>query len=317
MRYLLTFVFLICFYSQVQSFESLFEKPKIVSMLPGLISPLAVKPAIPDDFEVLSSEGTPDISETIFWGNPGVVQAFLKDSTSLREPIIGVQLSANLQQKEGKGWIGEKELLSEMKSHGYKVVKTKKLNWSIYPVWAVQLLTPKNKLLHLAWVGLNAPHGTVLMFQLIYPETWDLKKAQSIPLWETFLSKTELLNDEKYFEANGMSLKDGVTIVDDESAKMQVTAERRKSDHKLLVVVKPMDQYTEFDLNEIKVGKIGGRWFRGQLIAKVDGQVTRFLKGKRSVNPTHTTCVLIKDVDQYTVNLTEIELNPRIKVFFQ
>jgi hypothetical protein len=302
----------------VSSQESLFEKPRIVKLLPGLITPLAVKPAIPGDFEALSPGAAPDITSTLFWGNKGVVLGFFQDHSSLREPIIGVQISMNLQQKAGaKGFAGEKELLKEMKSHGYKVVKSRKLNWSQYPVWVVQLQTPKNKALHLAWVGLNAPQGSVLMFQLIYPEVWDQKQVQTIDLWENFLTKTEMLNDQKYFEANGMSLNPGSTLVDDEGAKMQVTAERRNSDHKLLVIVKPMDRYTEFELNEIKVGKIGGQWLRGQLIAKVEGQVTRNINGKRSVIPTHTTTVLIKDVDNYSVNMKEVEVNPRIKVFFQ
>lgn len=298
--------------------QELFEKPRIVKLLPGLISPLAVKPAVPDDFEALSPGPAADITNTLFWGNPGVVRGFLQNKNSLREPIIGVQISLNLQHKAGtKAFTGEKELLKEMKARNYKVVKSRKMNWSFYPVWVLQIQTPKNKVLHLAWVGLNASHGTVLMFQLIYPEGWDQKKAQVIDLWENFLSRTYVLDDQEYFQANGMSLNKGVTLVDDEGGKMQVIAERRNSDHKLLVIVKPMDRFTEFDLNEIKVGKIGGQWFRGQLIAKVEGQVTKLVNNKRVVNPTHTTTVLIKDVDNYTVNLQEIDLNPRIKVYFQ
>ncbi len=310
--------FLLLFVNFALGEDELFEKPRIVKLLPGLITPLAVKPAIPDDFEAVSPTPVPDITSTLFWGNRGVVLGFLQNKSSLREPIIGVQLSMNLQHKAGtKVFTGEKEILKEMKSRNYKVIKSRKMNWSTYPVWVLQIQTPKNKTLHLAWVGLNAPHGSVLMFQLIYPESWDQKKAQNIDLWETFLSKTDILNDQQYFEANGMSLNKGSTLVDDEGAKMQVTAERRNSDHKLLVIVKPMDRYTEFDLNEIKVGKIGGQWFRGQLIAKVEGQVTRIINGKRSVNSNHTTPVLIKDVDNYSVNLKEIDLNPRIKVYFQ
>lgn len=298
--------------------DFLFEKPRIVKLLPGLVTPLAVKPAIPGDFEALSPESTPDITRTLFWGNMGVVQGFLQNASNLREPIVGVKLSNNMQHKAGtKELTGEKELLKEMKSHGYKVVKSRKLFWSIYPVWVVQLQTPNNRALHLAWVGLNAPQGSVLMFQLIYPESWDQKMAQNIDLWENFLTKTEILSDEKYFEANGFSLSKGFTLVDDEAAKMQVTAERRNSDHKLLVIVKPLDRHTEFDLNEINVGKIGGEWFRGQLIAKIDGQITSQVNGKRTVVPTHVTPVLIKDVDNYTVNLKELDANPRIKVFFQ
>lgn len=313
------FVIFLCFLTCHLSFSEtpLFAKPRIVNLLPGLISPLAVEPAIPSDFEVLSFEKVPDISAPLYWGNRGIVLGFMDDPTSLKEPIIGVKLSGNLQHKAGTMvFTGEKEMLKEMKSHGYKVVKTRKLTWSIFPVWVVQLQTPKNRLLHLAWVGLNAPRGSVLMFQLIYPETWDQKKAQNIELWETFLNKTEMLDDKKYFEANGLSLDEGITIVDDEAAKMQVTAERRNADHKLLIMVKPLDRYTEFELNEIKVSKMGGQ-YHGKTFAKVEGQVTRFIDGKRSVAPSHTTPVLIKDVEKYSVNLTEIELNPRIKVYFQ
>lgn len=315
---MMRFILLFLLVSTLHADDALFEKPRIVRLLPGLVTPLAVKPAVPGDFEAVSPGGPPEITNTLFWGNVGVVCGFLENHSTLREPIIGVQLSQNMQHKAGtKALTGEKELLKEMKSHGYKVIKSRKLLWSIYPVWVVQLQTPKNKTLHLAWVGLNAPQGSVLMFQLIYPESWDQKKAQSIDLWENFLTKTEMLSDEKYFEANGMSLSRGSTLVDDEWAKMQVTAERRNSDHKLLVIVKPMDRVTEFDLNEIKVGKIGGDWFRGQLIAKVEGQVTRFANGKRLVNPAHTTPVLIKDVDNYSFNMKEVDINPRIKVYFQ
>lgn len=315
MRYIVMILFscTLCF-----SEEPLFEKPRIVQLLPGLISPLAVNPAIPADFEASFPEGMTDITGTVFWGNKGVVQAFLDNAATLKEPIIGAKLSLNLTQKAGtKVFSGEKELLKEMKSHGYKVARSRKLTWSDYPVWVVQLQTPKNRVLHLAWVGLNAPRGSVLMFQLIYPETWDQKKAQNIELWETFLNKTEMLNDKQYFQANGLSLEEGVTLVDDEAAKMVVTAERRNADHKICVIVKPLDKVTEFELNEIKVGKIGSGQLTGRTIAKVEGQVTRFINGKRNVAPAHTTPVLIKDVEQYTVNLKEIELNPRIKVYFQ
>ncbi len=313
-------LFLLCFSPLVikaQECEPLFEKPRIIKLLPGLATPLAIKPALPSDFVAGGPDGNPLVSERIYWGNKQVLNDFFLHPDDVKEPIIGLQISMNLNQQPEKGFTGEKELMQEMKSHGFKVMKSRKFSWGHYPVWAVQLLTPKDEVMHLAWVGLNAPHGSVLMFQMIYPKSYDKRRAQNISLWEDFLTKTSLLNDEAYFRANGMDLSEGVTIVDDVGVKMKITAERRQSDHKLLVIVKPLDASTEFELGEIKIGKMGGHLLRGRLITSVEGQITGCVNGRPHVITTHTTPVLIKDVDNYTINMKEVEANPRIQVFFQ
>lgn len=249
--------------------NDLFEKPRICKLLPGLLSPLAIDPAIPDDFVALGPDEKPNISHIIFWGSPKVLQGFFKEPTSLTDPILSVQISMNLRQN-GKIFEGEKELIQQMKSHGFAVMRSKKLEWGMYPVWLVQLKSPQEEIVDIAWVGINSQEGTVLMFNPLYPKD---TKRQNHPFWEAFLTKTKQLKDKEFFLAHGLDLREGQTLVQEGNASMRVTAERRNFDHKLLVVVEPMNDNTEFDLSEIKVGKMGGKWKTNRLVAKVEGHI--------------------------------------------
>jgi hypothetical protein len=291
--------------------KALFEKPRICALLPDLLSPLAIEPAIPNDFVAKSPSGDPSIMNALFWGNPSVLEDFFKNPKELKEEIINIQVSQNIQQK-GLVLEGDKKLIQEMRQKGFQILNSKRLMMGVYPVWMVHLKGPHQETVLIAWIGLNASQGTVLMFSPVLPQG---KKESS--LFETFLTKTKPLDQEAFFRAHGLCLKEGETLVEEGGAQFKMSVEKRNRDHKLLIVVEPLNEETEFSIGQVKIEKMGGSWKKNQLVAEVEGEIFFSQEGKKCRLEGHKTSVLIRNVDKFTPNVTELKKSPKNKIYFQ
>jgi hypothetical protein len=80
------------------------------------------------------------------------------------------------------------ETIRQMAPKEFSCIETQ---WGSYPVIAIKT---KIKRVHLfiAWVGLNAENGSVLMFNLEYPAVKRQRNPskKDIQLWDKFLTKT-------------------------------------------------------------------------------------------------------------------------------
>ncbi len=291
--------------------KELFEKPRICSLLPDLLSPLAVEPAIPKEFVAMSPEGPPSISKPLFWGKPSVLEEFFKNPQSLKEEIINIQVSQNIHQK-GAILEGDKELIKEMKDKGFQILNSKRLMFGPYPAWMVRLKGPKKEDVSIAWVGLNASEGAVLMFSPVIPQG-----QKEDGLFEKFLTKTKALDQEAFFRSHGLCLKEGETLVQEGGAQFRMIVEKRNSDHKLLIVVEPLNKQTEFNIAEVRIEKMGGSWNKNHLVAEVEGEIIYCEGGKKYTTEAHKTSVLIRDVDRFTPNVQALKKSPQNKIYFQ
>lgn len=148
--------------------------------VPGLIRPLAIQPAIPDDFAVLDTGGY----DWVYWGKKDVIQKYLKDKHSLTEPLLRVKVTANVAQTGPDSFSSDNDVIPlPHKFASYK--------WGKYPVRELRAEFME-QVVYLAYVGLNDEGGNVLMFNLVLPDnelTTDLDKAQ--PLWDNLLKNTK------------------------------------------------------------------------------------------------------------------------------
>ena len=272
---------------------------RILDLLPNLITPLAVDPGVPTDFVALTPSGNLDPYDWIYWGPKNVLEAYFKDPTSLKEPLIRVKLSGNVAQTGLNSFNNEnpRELaaLKRMSPKDFASIRTQ---WGNYPVFAIR--TKMNgKVLFTAWTGLNAPEGWTLMFNLVYPEKKGHPTKKDRQLWENFLTKSTQLKDGDYFKALGQDLQEGYTVADIFGAKVKVTAEKRKSDDVMQVVVTLQSPHIEFHYLDMLDGRMGAEWKYGEPLVKVYADVV-VSNGNNQTIGNYVTSVFYTDVEEFS-----------------
>lgn len=162
--------------------------------------------------------------------------------------------------------------------------------------------------IHIAYVGLNGESRAVLFFNLVVPKN-DKDEIKSLKLWNNFFEKTKELPIPLFIKAKGQELHIGYTIVDVAKRKIKVTAEKRKSDNKIRVIMIPEDITTKFEFEEISTCEMGLDWHFKEPLVKIKGM---YSVENNWVNVFQTTSVLLKEVDV----LSEIPSEPK-NVFYK
>lgn len=285
----------------------------IKKLLPDLLTPLAVTPALPADFIALGANGQPDLCEWVYWGPKEILEAYFKDEKTLSQPIIRVILSANVIQTGPNHFTGQgEEFKAKVSSLGAKNFSEKHLKWGTYPIYATKIDFPE-KQTHSAWIGLNSPEGWTLFAELVYPEK-NQPAEQSLAFWNHFLNNTKPLSDRELFKAHGQDLKIGATTVHIGGSKMVVLVEKRQADRKLQIVVIPMDETLEFKFKGSSQGSMGATWHYGEPLAKVSATIIK-KDNHTDLIQDMVISVLIKPVIEFTFDADELRRKEGIFVY--
>lgn len=302
--------FLLGFSSLLGEIQEDGEALRILKLLPGLVTPLAVEPGLPSHFVALSQSGEPDLYDWVYWGPKEVLLAFFEDPNSLNQPIIRVQLSANVAQTGPNSFTDEEKDRKLLKEYGATNFSEKRFKWGDYPVReiAVDLDSARR---YSAWIGLNAPEGWALFAHLLYPAMLNPdKKAkptkEELTLWNNFLKNTKPLSDYLKFKAYGQDIQVGATTFTFDESKLLVVAERRLADKKLQVVAIPLDEGVQFQFQDMCEGLMGAKWHYGEPLVKVRGTVMTNSDKSHSVINT-VISVLVKDVPAFSMTREELE----------
>ena len=281
---------------------------RISDLLPNLLVPLAVDPAIPADFVALSNDKTISLYDWVYWGPEDVLNAYFKSPESLNTPILRVKLSGNVAQTGPNSFNDEEsmKILRKQFPNGFVSHKTR---WGDYPVSSIQvtlskevIASPADVTVFTAWVGLNDPEaGWTLMFNLVYPEKAGHPNAEDRQLWDNFINKTTQLKDGEFFKAYGQDMQDGYTIVNSGGAKLKMIAEKRQRDGMIQVVVIPENSDVKFKYEDMIEGAMGAKWKLGEPMVKVYGE---FEVNNKEFNLTNNfvTSIFYKTVSEFSFN---------------
>jgi len=289
------------------------EEIRILELIPHLLNPLAVDPAIPKDYVAMAPDGELDPSNWIYWGPKEALEVYFKDQKKLSQPIFRVTLNSNTLQKSLDTKKDFEKAVDKIKHKGAKVQSKFLGHWGNYPVGAFQGELKKKKLF-IGWVGLNAEKGWTLLFEMLVPENKNRPNTDDIKLWKTFLEETKQLPEPQFFKAHGQDLQPGFTIVTVDGSKLRVTAEERKSDNKLKITVLPLNDDVEFQFKEAGVGLMAANWKKGEPLAKVWGTVIK-TDGNCQIIDDLTVSILLKLVDEFTITPEEQNPNTKALVF--
>lgn len=281
---------------------------RITELLPGLLNPLAVEPALPKDFIALSpDQEQPDLHKGVFWGPKETLTAYFKDPASLERAIIAVKLSEK----------GE-ESLEKM---GIKNFSEKFLSWGPYPVYSMHMdfadqfhESLQQTKEYSAWIGLNTREGWTLHARLVYPQKLGHPALQDLEIWNNFLEKTKPLSERQAYKARGQDLKLGSTTVTVDGAKVVVIAERRSSDDKLQIVAIPLDENVDFQVKGAVQGLMGATWHHGDPVAKVAATIIKKDTENHLVMDM-VVSVLIKPVSKFSLDAKEMKRKEGICVY--
>jgi hypothetical protein len=282
------------------------EQPRILELLPGLLAPLAIEPAIPANFTAMSPTGALDPAGWIYWGPEASLKTYFQNPKLLKEPLLSVSLSGNVKQTSPDGFGPEaKQALDMMKAIDPKGFTSFKTNWGPYPVQAVKVQMEGHTLM-MAWVGLNSPEGWTLLFNFVYPDQKGRPDKKDMVLWENFLKNTKPLTDGDFFKAHGQDMQEGSTSVNYGGAKYRLIAEKRESDGMIQVVYIPAMENLAFHYRDMREGLMGAEWKYGAPIVKVYATLIT-TEGNASNNIDYVTSVFLKPVTEFSVRQDELK----------
>ncbi|MBI5274284.1 MAG: hypothetical protein HY860_04435 [Chlamydiales bacterium] len=283
--------------------------PRILKLIPDLVIPFTIEPAIPENFVAMSPHGEVNAYDWIYWGPKDVLEDYFSNKVSPKEPILRTKLSANMSQEEL-----EKEKESDLKQDGVKVLSYSKLKWGVYPVRSYSCSMGRE--LYMAHAGLNSSSGSwTLLFNLVYSEKETKPSKEALDLWKTFLEKTTVLEGKQVFRAMGLDLRLGLTLVDAKGSQLQAVAQRRKSDNKLKIAVTSIDSDTEFKFTRLEEKSLLTQWHYGSPLASIFGTVTKNSSNVSFVQE-YEIPVLIETVDDFISDASDPK-KPTMFVYFK
>ncbi len=255
----------------------------------------AIEPAIPSHFVA----GEWSEFDRVLWGTQEDVAIFNGIEAPIKSELISLRHSSDTVQIGPNEFSGERQLAQTLRQMGLKHVRVQKLRWGPYPVLALEAVAPNGRILRNAWVGLNSENGWTIFFEHFAPQ----HDERCCRVWNNFLHNTVALGEYDTIRLHGQTLKDGYTIYKAATAKLRVTAERRRSDQLLAVMIEPLTPNTSYRANDIAQGQIGLQWKYGAPCTKIYG-VTTEQDGKYGTSIVDgVITVLTKDVDTFSFDV--------------
>ncbi len=174
-----------------------FPAPKPGEWFPGLATPPAINPKLPDAFTIvtLDSNGQWNMKQGVLWALPATAKPFEQgQSTAFSEtaaPLFLVRISSDIAQLPGtKTFSHEKSVENLFTRTGTKDLKVQKFTWGSHPVLAVTGKRPNGAPIHLAWIGLNSPDGWTLLVDYKTPKGEGHPTSEETKIWEDFLTQS-------------------------------------------------------------------------------------------------------------------------------
>ena len=337
MRYLLlSMFFLVSCVEAIHPEQATVSHPpaRIRTLLPDLLLPLGVDPAIPDNFVAMSPAGKPDLIQGIFWGPKDVLEKYFQDPEhKLETPVIRVMLSPNVAQTHPNGF--DPNMIKMWKKtfkEASRSLSMQQMHWGSYPVIAAHLKavvkaeesnteesssaeTPFENGFLFAYVGLNdSQGGQTLMFHLVPPTDRPLSKKDK-KFWNHFLKNTRPLSDQELFLADGHDLQPGYTILDIGPLRFTLTAEKRMADGMVQLVVVPGELGSSFELQDMRECLMGANWHFGKPLLKVMGSFEGKSEEFGGFTFNNIVSILIDEVEEFSVQPNTLAADSPYQVF--
>ncbi|MCE5293865.1 MAG: hypothetical protein LLF94_04560 [Chlamydiales bacterium] len=225
----------------------------------------AIEPAIPSNYILAEVEGY------TIWALKEDVANFEKGGEDLvTSTVIILRHTDGLKQTGPNSFSNVKEIKQTFKKMGMKNLKSKKLSWGSYPVFAVEGIRPDGTIMKAAWIGLNTEEGLVMFMRAFFPKNKDINS-----IWSNFISNTKQLPEPDFFRAKGMDMQDGYTIYTYATAKVKVTAEKRISDGLLALKFEPLSSKTTYKVESTKEQLLDTNWKNKEPCIKIEGRLTQ------------------------------------------
>lgn len=238
LKYLALFVLAVFFVPCIaeNAEDELPKEIRILNLLPYMVTPPLVNPALPDYFTLGIRKNDPYFSEGYIWGHKNNVEEYFKSEDSLSDCIIRAQISPSIFQI-GVDRLNFDDNPNTIMATGLIEYSINKGKWGIFPYRELRAKGPKGRKVYQLWVGLNAEGGATLDFQFIYPAFLNEPTQNQKKVWSDFVKKTTLLNLEDLMLAKGVKAKQVMSDIEMDLSKIHLIAYKRKSDQKLLVMI--------------------------------------------------------------------------------
>jgi len=298
-------LFLIC--SQALFAEDQWKSTRVRQLLGPLDTPLAVEPAIPDNFVALGPKGKLDLSDWVYWGPREVLESYFENPRSLTQAILRVKLSEIIKQIDHDTFSKENDALCDaLAPIGLKRMYDLHMKWGKYPIYAITAEFER-KWLYAAWVGLDDYQGTTLMFELVYPH--EKPNQTDFALWNSFLDNTKPMPEPLYSQGFMVDIQPGCTHLQLYGAKFVLVAEQRFSDKMVQIIVDPAGSGFTFTPEKATYEFMLPGSAPGGPAAKIHG---RFAKQDGSLTITQAIPILINTVHSFSQSAQEAKAKGKI-----
>lgn len=284
---------------------------RILKLLPTMVNPLAIEPAIPADYTMIAAEDPPNLISGVLWGKEKDLKTFAKNPNKIEATFISASVSQAILQTGANSFLDE-ENLKDLEKEGYKDLKIRKLSWGPYPVLALDAVNPEGKMQNLAWVGLNSPDGMVLLFGLLYPDQENRPTAAEYGTWNTFLTTSKGLPERQFLLAYGLDMQEDYTTYSFEDIKVKAYAQKNASDQKMIALVEPLSANTVINISDVHQTFLGTKWNYGKPCVKIDAEIIKQDADSAKTVLYVTLTVLLKTVDRFTPAFEKLQQQKNI-----
>lgn len=268
------FIFTLLFASAFSKQDS--DHIRILKLLPFIVQPPLVDPAIPKDFVLGNKEGDPYYTSGYYWGSEGSLSDYFKNPAELKGCLIRAQISNTVTQL-GHNRFSCDGNTHDMTAAGFTEIKMSRGKWGIFPYRELLAKGPKGKWYYQMWVGLNTEEGATLYFQLIYPDYLNEPTQAHKNLWQNFVNKTSYLSLNDLVVIRESSLKNKKIPI-----STYLSAEKRVFDKKILVKISPYPDH----LSYIEIVNVKETNFPFGKERNVEMDVLLTLKDGKTINET-------------------------------
>lgn len=309
-----------------QQFPPAQNKPRIRSLIPKpLFSlPLGIDPCLPESFIMMTDPAGADpsvaISNWFYWGEKTVLERYFEDPTDLKGPIIKLRLHPTVMQ------VGPRDLVvtntprqKPTKKTVAKLLSSEKgmLFWGSYPVVEKEYLDDRCFLCS-AVIGLNHPSGFALFAELQCPTKDGVARQQGLDIWKNLMAKTTQLSEREQLLSFGQDLHVGYTWRSFPCGDILFVAERRNRDGLMRLYGIPCGKQLSLKKRgSVETGEMGLLWQRGKPMVKVSCQLRAHQSGKETFKAEFTESVIIKSVDEFSINQDEFKKKNAECIFFE
>ncbi len=312
-RVFLALFFLILCIGKTSGYSAGYEKSESNLKIHRLIpdphwkAPLALDPAIPDDF--IAQKGQKETAHQYFWGTSKAITQFLKGKRN-GGPLFIISITPNVSYNhETKSFTGGMFTKEEFEQNGMTNVVTRSFSWGQHPVLTLVANIFHQKI-HLAWIA-SPISSNVVLVNYFYPLGDPEEEAKSEKIWDTFIENTQELTGNDFYQALGQEMHNGYTLFSQNPITLKVRAERCYKTRTLLCIAEPCSSSTTSMIHRVEVTSLQGPWKTGKPIAKIYGTATSFSKSIWTTIDIIVS-VMIKDVKSFSCNLKTLRKTKNI-----